>query len=37
MELDTYRLGFYNVYDKYNFSYFDIEIYVGISFGRPNK
>ncbi len=34
MELDTYRLGFYNVYSKYNFSSFAIELYLGISFGR---
>ena len=37
MELDTDRLGPYWVYDKYNFSSFTVELYVGISFGRPNK
>ncbi|ADG72154.1 hypothetical protein [Brachyspira murdochii] len=34
MELDNYRLGFYNVYSKYNFSSFAAELYLGISFGR---
>ncbi|WP_295154176.1 outer membrane beta-barrel protein [uncultured Brachyspira sp.] len=35
MEFDTVKLADYFVYDKYNFSSLNIEVYAGFSFGRP--